>query len=68
VPNPTEKKQPGDFFLALRPLNRGAGDAPPAIRLRMALKILLRRFGLKCVIKAVEVPDETTADGPLANL
>jgi hypothetical protein len=31
------------------------GDTSPVIRLRHALKVLLRRFGLKCT-RAVEVP------------
>ena len=53
--------QPGDFYLALRPIERGADDAPPPIRLRMALKVLLRRFGLRCV--SVEEIGSVAADG-----
>jgi hypothetical protein len=45
-------EQPGDFRLVLRPLK----DATPAIiRLRHALKHLLRAWNLRCV-EAVEVP------------
>lgn len=42
------------YVLALRPL---ASDVPPEIRLRQALKVLLRRFNLRCV-------DYSTTAGP----
>jgi hypothetical protein len=37
---------PGDYVLTLRPL---AGPVPVRLRLRRALKCLLRAFGLRCV-------------------
>jgi hypothetical protein len=37
---------PRDILLILRPL---ADEVPPAVRLRQALKVLLRAFGLRCL-------------------
>jgi hypothetical protein len=34
------------FFLILVPV---AGELPPMVRVRLALKVLRRRFGLRCV-------------------
>jgi hypothetical protein len=48
-----------DFVIRLRPLN---GDGPAVVRLRRALKCLLRSFRLKAV-EVVEVPARRPADG-----
>jgi hypothetical protein len=37
------------WVLTVRPLPTRYGDAPPEVRLRRALKCLLRTFGLRCV-------------------
>jgi hypothetical protein len=40
-----QPERPQAVRLTLRPLAR---DAPPVIRMRAALKVLLRAFGLRC--------------------
>lgn len=41
-----QRAEPDDIVLILRPL---ADSIEPAIRLRQALKVLLRCFGLRCM-------------------
>jgi hypothetical protein len=46
----------GDTLLVLRPL---ADPAPPAVRLRRALKTLLRAYGLRCTwLEGINVSEE----------
>lgn len=56
------------FVVTLRPLPNW--NAPPVIRMRRALKMLLRQYGLKCTClaeqkpePAVSKPSETVAAG-----
>ena len=54
--------KPGDWSLILRPLP-DPGGAPPECRMRMALKSLLRRFGLRCIdINETTKPAEPDRD------
>jgi hypothetical protein len=47
-----------DFLLRLRPLTSG-WQTSPTQRLRLALKVLLRAFGLRCIsAKPIERKDE----------
>jgi hypothetical protein len=45
------------YRLTLRADATHYGDAPPALRLRAALKVLWQRFGLRCTA-AEEIHDE----------
>ena len=40
------------------------GPAPPIVRLRRALKLLLRAYGLRCVSVAPDAPAEAEARPP----
>jgi hypothetical protein len=52
-----QPERPQAVQLTLRPLAR---DAPPMVRLRIALKVLLRCFGLKCAaIEEMPIPETT---------
>lgn len=54
-PEPPARPPEPDVLLVLRPL--GDSDVPADLRLRQALKCLLRRFRLRCM-KCVDVPRE----------
>ena len=55
---------PARFALVLRDVG-GPGDSPAEVRLRMALKVLLRRFGLRC--EAVQPASSESPGGSRAS-
>ena len=52
-----------DFALVLRPVP-GNWHTPPVQRLRLALKVLLRGFGLRAIACRAQPHQQREADGP----